>query len=50
MAEQLDISLVESRRCAIEICIRLENSESEILQLSIKPMETSCSFQEVEAL
>jgi hypothetical protein len=28
MAEQLDISLVERRRCATEFCVRLGKSES----------------------
>jgi hypothetical protein len=31
------MSLVE--RCAIEFCVRLGKGRSEILQLSIKPME-----------
>jgi histone-lysine N-methyltransferase SETMAR len=33
MVEQLDISLVERQRCAIEFCVRLGKSGSETLQL-----------------
>jgi hypothetical protein len=41
MLEQVDISLVERQRSAIEFCVRLGNSGSETLQLIHEPMQST---------